>query len=113
MKIQDLPAGAGCRFSIVKSTVSAAFALSFLSAAGAFGAPAMNSGNPQRAAEVDSVCRTVLGYTPIAVEYRSCVDSLAQSLANADGARLIERDRQSCATGAQPETPGECATGRK
>lgn len=88
---------ANSRSNTVKARVLAAIACSFLLAAGASASPTPEEANPQRATHVQDVCRTVMGYTPIDVEYRACVDSLMQSLAGADEANALQRDRQACA----------------
>jgi hypothetical protein len=96
MRIQDQMI-ANSRSNTVKARVSAAIACSFLLAAGALASPTLEEANPQRAAQVDDICRNVMGYTPIDVQYRACFDSLMQSLAGADKSNALQRDRQACA----------------
>ena len=88
---------ASFRSNTVKSCALAAIACSFLLAAGASASPTVEEAHPQRAAQVDDICRNVMGYTPIDVEYRACVDSLMHSLADADESNALRRDRQACA----------------
>jgi hypothetical protein len=85
------------RSSTVNALASAAIACSFLLTTYASASPTLEEANPQRAAQVYDICRTVMGYTPIDVEYRACVDSLKQSIAGADESNLVQRDRQACA----------------
>src|SRR5258708_25240421 len=85
------------RSTTINALASAAVACSFFLTTYASASPTLEEANPRHAAQVRDVCRTVMGYTPIEVEYRACVDSLIQSLAGTDKSDLVQRDRQACA----------------
>ena len=81
---------------------------SVLLAACASGSPTLEERHPERAAKVHDVCRNVLGYHPIEVEYRACVDSLMQTLeGDVDQVQAMSQDRDACA--AQGLKPGTAA----
>ncbi len=80
----------------------------FLLAACASGSPTLEELHPERAAKVHDVCRNVMGFHPIEVEYRACVDSLMQTLeGDVDQVNVMSQDRQACA--AQGLKPGSAA----
>jgi hypothetical protein len=85
---------------------ASAIACSLLVAGCAEASPGVDNTSPARVAQVHQVCRSTMGYQPIDVEYRACVDSLMGSLAKVDHADAIEHGRQLCtARGLHPGTP--------
>ena len=83
-----------------------AIACSLLVAGCAKASPSFEEANPARAAQVHQICESTMGYRPIDVEYRACVDSLMGSIARSDHVDTAMNGRRLCAAeGLHPGTP--------
>ena len=79
------------------------FASAVLLASHAPAAP--ERGDAQHVAQVHRACESAMGLPPGTAEYSACADSLRQSLADADEAASIQKDRAACAKGGlEPHT---------
>ena len=63
------------------------------------------SATPARIAQVRQICADTMHLNPTEADHEACVDSLLQTLAGMDQARLIQADRLACMNrGLQPGT---------
>jgi len=91
------------RSSKFKYIALAVFASAVLLASHAPAAP--ERGDAQQVAQVHRACESAMGLSPGTAEYSACADSLRQSLASADEAAAIQKDRAACAKGGlEPHT---------
>ena len=74
--------------------LSIAFGLSLAFTACALGASLPDTAQVGHLTDVKSVCSDVFRFAPMGTEYRACIDSLTQSLADADRAKLADQGRQ-------------------
>ena len=63
------------------------------------------SSTPARVSQVRQICADTMHLNPTEADHEACVDSLLQTLAGMDEARLVETDRAACMNqGLQPGT---------
>ena len=64
------------------------------------------SSTPARVAQARQICADTMHLNPTESDHEACVDSLLQTLASLDEARLVQSDRLACMNrGLQPGTP--------
>ena len=54
------------------------------------------SSTPARVTQVREICADTMHLNPTEADHEACVDSLLQTLAGMDEARLVQSDRQTC-----------------